>query len=90
MPRRDGTGPFGVNSMGGSGLRLFTLGNFGVCNSRMGKAIGFGGGCGSGGIQNKMSSDLNGTGLLYAQKDLLEARLSIINECLNQAKNINK
>ncbi|KOF56160.1 hypothetical protein AGR56_04415 [Clostridium sp. DMHC 10] len=80
MPRRDGTGPIGMGSMTGRGM--------GLCNTA--KALGAIGGLGLGcrrglrrnGFNNTINSD-NIKDLLNEQKAILENRLDLINNQLN-------
>ncbi len=84
MPRRDGTGPIGMGSMTGRGM--------GLCNTAKalgaigGLGLGLGLGCRRGlrrnGFNNTINSD-NIKDLLNEQKAILENRLDLINNQLN-------
>lgn len=82
MPRRDGTGPMGRGSMTGRGM--------GPCcnaNDVGGRGLGLGLACRRGfgrrGNFNNITDSKNEKELLREQKEILEHKLNLINEQLN-------
>jgi len=90
MPTRDGTGPMGQGAMTGRGLGNCAGVNTGLYGTRMGRRIGRGMGCGLGlrrgfgGFYANQAPVMSDQEELIAEKELLQRRLDIVNQQLDE------